>query len=432
MASTRRILLASLIGSSIEWLDYFLYSSVAALVFTKLYFPSHDPVVSLLLAYLSFALPFFIRPLGGVLFAHIGDRTGRKKSMIYTLALMGAGTALIGVLPTYQSIGVWAPILLVALRLLQGIGLGGEWGAAVLLAYESAGPTRRGLFGSIPQTGVTIGMLLASLSTAAMSALPGDAFVQWGWRVPFLLSAVLVLLGFWLRSGIGETPDFAAAKRSGKTVAIPLLTVLRQQWREVLVAIFAKMVETGPFYIFTVFVIGYGQTLHYARTLTLDAVAAGAFISTLAIPLAGLWSDRLGRRPVYLLGCVAMAIFSGFYFQLLSQQSAWGLFGATIIAMGVIWPLITATLAPLLSELFHTELRYTGITLGYQIGAALIGGTAPLLATALLALDHGSWRFIALYMAFTSLLSATAVGLAGRWQAISHSGAPLSTSLVED
>ncbi|MGC3981914.1 MAG: MFS transporter [Steroidobacteraceae bacterium] len=419
-----RVLLASLVGSSIEWFDYFLYGTVAALVFTKLYFPAHDPVVSLLLTYLTFALPFFIRPLGGAVFAHIGDRIGRKKSLIYTLMLMGVGTALIGVLPTYQSVGVWAPAMLITLRLIQGLGIGGEWGAAVLLAYEYAPPHRRGLYGSIPQMGVTVGMLLSTLCIGAVSLLPDAAFMQWGWRVPFLLSFALVALGLWIRLGINETPAFAQAKAEGRQVKLPLVSVFKWHWREVLIAVFAKMVETGPFYIFTVFVIGYAtQTLGYTRSAALNAVAIGALTSTLTIPLAGRLSDRVGRATLFLIGCAVMALFAPLYFMVLEQRSNLLLIVATVLAMAVVWPMVTATLSTLMSELFRTEVRYTGISLGYQIGAALVGGTAPLLATWILAVDSGSWRWIAGYMVLTALLSAIAVLCAGRRHAAQQAAA---------
>lgn len=253
----RRALVASLTGSSIEWFDYFLYGTAAALVFNKLFFPNFDPVVGLLLAYLSFSLTFFIRPIGGVLFAHIGDRIGRKKTLVITLSLMGGATVLIGCLPTYEHIGVWAPILLILLRVIQGLGIGGEWGGALLLAYEYAPANRKGLFGSVPQVGVTLGMLLATLAVSLMAMLPEADFLSWGWRVPFVLSAGLVFLGLWIRHGLDETPDFKKAKASGNVSKMPVVETLRNHWREVLIAAGLKVVETAPFYIFSTFVVSY-------------------------------------------------------------------------------------------------------------------------------------------------------------------------------
>ena len=406
----RRVLVASLAGSAIEWFDFFLYGSVTAIVFNRLFFPAADPLVSLMLAYLSFALPFFIRPLGGIIFSHIGDRVGRKRTLVLTLSLMGGGTTLIGFLPTYAMIGVAAPCMLVLLRLIQGIGLGGEWGGAVLLAFEYAPPARRGLFGSIPQAGVTIGMLFSTLFIGLASLLPDGQFLAWGWRVPFILSAGLVALGLWIRNGIDETPDFKKLQSEGVVARFPVGELLRNYRREVLTAVLVKFGETGSFYMFAVFLVSYATTnLGYSRPTALTAIAVGALIATFTIPLCGLLSDRIGRRPVFLAGSVGLIMFSAPYFWLLSQRSTVCILIASIVAIGVIWPLVTATLSSLLAEMFQPRVRYSGISFGYQIGGALVGGTAPLVGTLLLALDHGRWRWIACYIASISLISCIAV-----------------------
>lgn len=410
-ASAKRVLLASLTGSSIEWFDYFLYGTTAALVFNKLFFPTFDPVVGLMLAYLSFALTFFIRPLGGLIFAHIGDRIGRKKTLVITLSMMGGATVLIGLLPGYDHIGVWAPILLVLLRLIQGLGIGGEWGGALLLAYEYAAPNRRGLFGSVPQMGVTIGMLLATLAMTLMSLLPDEQFMSWGWRIPFLASAGLVFLGLWVRNGIDETPDFQKAKAEGQVAKMPLVETVRDHWREVLIAIGAKIVETAPFYLFSTFVVSYAtsESLKYERFDVLNAVTVATLVTTFCIPLMGLLSDYIGRVKVFIAGAVAMALFAIPYFLLLDQRSTTALMIATVVALGLIWAPITAVLGTMFSEIFATRVRYTGITLGYQIGAALAGGTAPLIATWLMSRYDGSWVPVAVYIIVAALISIAAV-----------------------
>ncbi|PWF22087.1 MFS transporter [Corticimicrobacter populi] len=409
-ASGRRVLLASLTGSSIEWFDYFLYGTTAALVFNKLFFPTFDPVVGLMLAYLSFALTFFIRPLGGLIFAHIGDRIGRKKTLVITLSLMGGATVGIGLLPGYDTIGVLAPILLVLLRLIQGLGIGGEWGGALLLAYEYAAPQRRGLFGSVPQMGVTIGMLLATLAMTLMSMLPDEQFMSWGWRIPFLASAGLVFLGLWVRNGIDETPDFQKAKQEGNVAKMPLAETLRDHWREVLIAIGAKVVETAPFYLFSTFVVSYATgSLKYERFDVLNAVTVATLVTTFCIPLMGLLSDFVGRVKVFVAGALAMALFAVPYFMLLDMRSTTALMVATVVALGIIWAPITAVLGTMFSEIFATRVRYTGITLGYQIGAALAGGTAPLIATWLMSRYDGSWVPVAVYIIVAALISIAAV-----------------------
>lgn len=406
----KKVLIASLIGSSIEWFDYFLYGTVAALVFNQMFFHSDDPAVGLMLAYASFALAFFIRPLGGVIFSHIGDKIGRKKTLVLTLSLMGGATVLMGFLPTYDNIGAAAPILLIILRLIQGIGLGGEWGGALLLAVEYAPKNRRGFFGSIPQMGVTIGMLLGTLALSIMTLLPEEAFLSWGWRVPFILSSLLVFFGLWIRKGIDETPSFKKAKEKGEIAKIPFVETMRSHWKEVLIAVGAKVVETAPFYIFGTFIVSYATTqLGFSRTVTLSAVTIATIITTILIPIMGRLSDKIGRKKLYVGGTVLMMLYAFPYFWLLHQGSAVLLVVATILGLGIIWAPITAVLGTMFSEIFKSNVRYTGITLGYQIGAALAGGTAPLVATALLNAYDNSYVPVALYIMLAAAISLIAI-----------------------
>jgi len=408
--TSTKALVASLIGSSIEWFDYFLYGTLAALVFNKIFFPTADPTVGLLVAYTSFALPFFIRPLGGVIFSHIGDKIGRKKTLVLTLSLMGGATFSIGLLPSYETIGIWAPILLITLRLIQGLGIGGEWGGALLLAVEYAPKGKRGFFGSVPQMGVTIGLLLGTISITAMTTLPDGQFLTWGWRVPFILSSILVFLGLWIRNGIDETPAFQEAKESKKLAKVPILDTFRYNWKSVIIAVGLKAGETAPFYIFSTFIISYatGQ-LGFSSTSALNAVTIGTLVTTVAIPFMGALSDKLGRKLLFIVGTIAIILYAFPYFFILSFGSVLWLTVATIIGLGLFWAPVTAVLGTLFSEIFPTNVRYTGVTVGYQIGAALAGGTAPLIATALMNGFNNSWVPVAIYMMFIGLLALIAI-----------------------
>ncbi|EOW1032141.1 MFS transporter, partial [Cronobacter malonaticus] len=374
-----------------------------------------DPVIGLILSWLSFSLTFFIRPIGGVFFAHIGDRIGRKKTLVLTLSLMGGATVMIGLLPDYETIGIWAPVLLILMRIIQGMGIGGEWGGALLLAYEYAPEKRKGFFGSIPQAGVTIGMLMATFIVSLMTLFSEAQFLAWGWRIPFLFSAVLVLLGLWIRRGIDETPDFQQAKRTGQLSKTPLRVTVRHHWREVLIAAGLKVVETAPFYIFSTFVVSYATTtLAYEKSQALESVTLAALVATVLIPLMGLLSDKIGRKRMYAVSVMLLGAFIVPWFMLLDTGTTWGIVLATVIAFGVLWSPITAVLGTLCSEIFHARVRYTGITLGYQLGAALAGGTAPLIATGLLAHSGGDWTPVAWYLAVTVAISLLAILCASR------------------
>ncbi|MFB3168548.1 MFS transporter [Neobacillus sp. 179-C4.2 HS] len=424
--SSKKILFASLIGSTIEFYDFFLYGTVASLVFNKLFFPNDDPFVSLLLAYATFGVTFFIRPLGGLVFSHMGDKFGRKNTLVISLLLMGISTVLIGLLPTYSSVGVLAPILLVLLRLLQGIALGGEWGGAVLLAVESAPKQKRGFYGSFPAMGIPLGMLLGTASVSLMSLLPNGQFLTWGWRVPFLLSALLVGIGIWIRRGIEETSAFQEEKEKGNVVKVPLLETLRYHWKAVLISLGAKCVEVGPFYIFTTFFIAYSTgTIGFSRTTALNVITISTLVTTLCIPLMGMLSDKIGRKRVFLLGAAGLALFAFPYFYLLSLKSTFWVYAISIIALGILWPSIASIIGTMFTEMFSTNVGYTGITLGYQTGSALFGGTAPMIATVLLKNYNGSWTPLAIFICFLCIASFISVLFLRK----THENSPVETSL---
>ncbi|KGR79986.1 MFS transporter [Ureibacillus manganicus] len=407
----RRVWIASLVGSSIEWFDYFLYGTVAALVFNQAFFAAEDPTVGLMLAYASFALAFFIRPLGGVIFGYVGDRIGRKKTLVLTLTIMGVATVLMGLLPTYQAIGVAAPIILIALRLVQGLGIGGEWGGSVLLAVEYAPKEKRGFYGAFPQMGVTIGMFLGSGAlTFITSVVSPQAFIDWGWRIPFIASAFLVIFGLWIRKGIDETPSFKRVQESGETARLPFVDIFKTQWKEVLIAVGGKVVETAPFYIFATFIVSYGtKNLGFTSTQVLVVVMIATIVTTILMPFMGGLSDKIGRKKVYMFGTVAMLLYAFPYFWLLEQRTFATLLIATVLGLGIIWAPITAVLGTMFSEIFDAKVRYTGVSLGYQIGAAVAGGTAPLIATALLVQFNNSYVPVAIYIMLTSVISLIAV-----------------------
>lgn len=400
----RKAAIASLIGSSIEYYDYLLYGTIATLVFNKLFFANFDSTTGLLLSLASFGIPYFFRPLGGILFSHIGDRAGRKVTLTLTLGLMGVSTALIGILPTYHSIGIWAPILLVSLRIIQGIAVGGEWGGALLLSVEFADENKRGFAGSLPMMGSAVGMILATATMAIMTLLPNDIFLTWGWRIPFIASLVLVLIGLWIRIGLEETPDFKETKNKGNIPKLPISDTLKEHWKDVLLTAGVKAIETAPFYMFATFVISYATNrLNMPESPVLTAITIGTLVSIVVIPIAGKLADRIGTGKLFVGGTIAIMLFIIPFFMLLSTKSIFILTIAVLIGFAI-WSVITAVLGTMFVEIYRPEIRYTGITLGYQLGAAIFGGTVPLLSTFLIN-KFDSWLPVAIYLILLGVMA---------------------------
>jgi metabolite-proton symporter len=375
------VIVASLIGTSLEWYDFFLYGSAAALVFGKLFFPQFEELTGTLLAFATYAVGFVARPLGGVIFGHFGDRVGRRNVLVATLVLMGAATFAIGLVPTYASIGLAAPILLVSLRFLQGLGLGGEWGGAVIMSVEHGAEDRRGLNASWPQVGVPAGNLLATgVLWVLNSMLSEDAFLSWGWRVPFLLSGVLVLVGLWIRLTIAESPLFAEVEEAGAKARMPLVEVLRRHPRGLLVAMAARIGTDVAFYTFTLYVLTYiTDRLGLPRGVGLSAVLVGSALQLALIPLFGAWSDRIGRRPVYALGAAGAAIWAFAFFPLLDTRNQAVIILATVVALAT-HAAMYGPQAAFIVEMFSTRLRYSGASMGYQIAGILGGALAPIIS----------------------------------------------------
>lgn len=414
-----RIVAASLVGTTIEWYDFFLYGSAAALVFNTLFFPSSDPLVGTLLAFLTYAVGFAARPLGGVVFGHYGDKIGRKKLLVISLLMMGGATFAMGLLPTHASIGVWAPILLTVLRLVQGFALGGEWGGAVLLVSEHGGDKRRGFWASWPQAGAPGGNLLATGVLALLATVQSDeTFLAWGWRIPFLLSGVLVMIGLWIRISVEESPVFLEAQKKAQEQAAagvkeqpPVVEVFRKSWREVLLAIGTRFGENISYYILTAFLLVYVTVhLEMSKSDALNAVLIGSAVHFVTIPLWGALSDRIGRRPVTLIGALGMAVWAFGFFALLDTES----FPVIVLSVTVGLLLHGAMYGPqaaFISEMFDTKVRYSGASMGSQLASIIGGALAPLIAVELLK-DYRSSVPISIYLCFAALVTAVTVWIA--------------------
>ena len=420
-AQLRRAIIASTIGTAIEWYDFFLYSTVTGLVFAKLYFPHSDPLVGTLEAFAVYAVGFAARPVGAAIFGHYGDRMGRKAALIATLMLMGVATFLVAFVPTYESIGIWGAVILTVLRFVQGIGVGGEWGGSVLLSMEWARSNHsRGFIASWPQFGVPCGLFLANLAVLAFSHISGDQFLVWGWRLPFVLSIVLVAVGLYIRLGILETPTFARLQAQERLERAPVPMVLRNHPREIALSAFARMAEQAPFYIFTAFVFAYAVgKLKIERDFVLTAVLTAAVLSFVTIPLCGHLSDVYGRRRIYMLGAAITGVFGFLYFAMLG--SGW----PALIFLAIVLSLIPHDImygpqAALNAEAFPGRLRYSGASLGYQLASVIAGGPAPLIATWLFA-RYGTPYAIAAY-----ILACALVSLWATWRMPDYTGKALS------
>ena len=407
-AQLRKAVIASTIGTAIEWYDFFLYGTAAGLVFGKLYFPNEAPLAATLLAFGTYFIGFVARPVGAAIFGHYGDRIGRKATLIATLLFMGIATFLVAFVPTYASIGIWGAVILTVLRALQGIGVGGEWGGSVLLAMEWARTHgQRGLVASWPQFGVPCGLLLSTIAVTVFSAWSGDQFLVWGWRIPFALSIILVGVGLWIRLGILETPVFQKLLDQDKIEKAPILEVIKKQPREIILSALLRLSEQAPFYIFTAFVFSYTVgTLHMSRNFILTAVSAAAVVSFVSIPLSGHISDRIGRRKMYLIGVVVTGLFGFLYFGMVDTAIPSAVFIAIVLSL-IPHDIQYGPQAALIAESFTPRLRYSGASLGYQLASVIAGGPAPIIATALFAYYHSGYA-IAIYIAGCAVVSAVA------------------------
>jgi metabolite-proton symporter len=403
--TVNRVLTSSVVGTAIEWYDFFLYATASALVFGKLFFPTFDPMVGTIAAFGTFAVGYLARPFGAVFFGHFGDRVGRKVTLVATLMIMGIGTAIIGMLPTYDSIGFWAPTLLIIMRFMQGLAVGGEWGGAVLMVIETAPAEKRGYYGAFPQLGVPLGLLLSTGIFKLVAGMPDAAFLAWGWRIPFLVSLVLVAVGLFIRLRVIESPIFAEIKASRKTVRAPLIELLRRHPKDLLLTIGTRFATDITFNVINVFVLAYGtQQLGLSRGLLLNAIIVGSVVALVTLPLFGRLSDRIGRRTVYMLGCVFVAVYGFGFFALLETRNPLLIVLAYILGIAVSQASVYGVQSTWFGEIFGTRVRYTGASLPYQIAGIITSGPTPLIAAYLFAEYHNTVP-ISGYIAITTVLS---------------------------
>jgi MFS transporter, MHS family, shikimate and dehydroshikimate transport protein len=406
----RAVAAASAVGTTIEWYDFLIYSTAASLVLNKLFFPTHDPLVGKLLAIATIGVGFVARPFGAIVLSHFGDRLGRKSMLIVTLVSMGVATMLIGLLPTYERIGLAAPVLLVACRLVQGVAVGGEWAGAVLMAIEHSPPGRRGFYGSIVQIGFPLGMALGTASFFALAQLDDAQFLSWGWRVPFVASAALVVVGTFIRLRIDETPEFERVVREGNLARFPVLEAIRRHPKDLLIGLGARITEISWIYVITIFGLSYAVTnIGLSRRLVLGAIALGAAVELLTIPLCGALSDRIGRRPIYLLGCVAAIALAFPLFWAIETRDPVTVVLGFVIGMSVGHGIMYGVQASFLSEMFPSHVRYSGASLGYQIAAPLGGGLVPVIAAAIVGMHHASTWPVSALMIVLAVLTMLAV-----------------------
>jgi len=404
----RRAVIASTVGTTIEWYDFFLYSTVTGLVFAKLYFPQSDPLVGTLQAFAIYAVGFVARPIGAAIFGHYGDRIGRKSTLIATLMLMGVATFLVAFVPTYEQIGIWGAVLLTLLRFLQGVGVGGEWGGSVLMSMEWAKTNaHRGFIASWPQFGVPAGLFLANLAVLAFSQISGDQFLTWGWRVPFFLSIFLIVIGLYIRLNIMETPLFARLVAENRIERAPMVEVIKRHPKEIALSALARMGEQAPFYIFTAFIFTYGTIqLKSPRDLILTAILAASVLSFFTVPFSGHLSDRIGRKKMYLVGAAVTGVFGFVYYAMLDTMVPGWIFVAIFVSL-IPHDMMYGPQAALIAESFTGRLRYSGASLGYQLASVIAGGPAPLIAAALFA-KYKSGYAIAGYILVCSIISLIA------------------------
>lgn len=398
--------ISSMVGTTIEWYDFFIYGAAAALIFNRLFFPDLDPLTGVLAAFATYAVGFIGRPLGGIVFGHFGDKVGRKAMLLTTLILMGIPTVLIGLLPTYESIGYWATVCLVILRFIQGMAMGGEWGGAVLMAVEHAPEGSKGFWGSLPQASAGGGVLLASLALGLVSMLPEESLFSWGWRIPFLASIVLLGVGWYIRAKVPESPDFEKIKEKAQEIKVPALEVFKKHPRQLLTIIFARAAENAWFYIASTFALAYTTTsLGIARESILFATLCGAIVIMILTPLCGYLSDKVGHRNMFMFGLILLALYCYPFFSMLETKDPLLVWIAIVVAVGVVFPIMYAPQSQLFARQFPAEIRYSGISISVQFAGVIGGGLAPLIATKLLSIGNGSSHLIVIYILSMALFA---------------------------